>query len=50
MNGLVALEVVVREVAFSVTLCVVIGLKNKVSALVEDIISYIMIAMVWILE
>jgi hypothetical protein len=31
-------------------LCVVIGLKNKVLALVEDIISYIMIAMVWILE
>jgi hypothetical protein len=26
----------------------VIGLKNKVLALVEDIISYIMIAMVWI--
>jgi hypothetical protein len=40
----------VSEVAFSVTLCAVIGLKNKVSDLVDDTLSYISVVVEQILE
>jgi hypothetical protein len=50
ITGLVAPVVVVCEVAFSVTLCALIGLKNKVSNLIDDTLSYITVVVEQILE